>query len=451
MAWYNAGWQFRAKVTSQASQVNAAYPYCLAIDLGSHFSGVTDFWNNVQSSGADIRVTKADETTEVARGVRGVSVSSEAGVVYVHHPDISASSDVDLYIYWGNSGAADYADDATYGMQATWASESVLLHLTLDDEDIAADQSGNDNDGAVQNTPTSTAGKVGKARSFQKSEPDWISVPHSTDFEGLTALTVLAWCKPSATNHGGFFARVVSKPNTATSDDFFLGYLPVGGGNYSGAFRITTGGFVGTSIEASSTMTTGAWNHLAGTWNGSVRKIYVNAVERKSESATGSLQQSSQPFGIGSHPNNAVSNSNRSVEGEEDQIVVIGRTLSSDEISTRFNCENANDNFWVRDVVETQSGAFINPPTKAADATIIAPSIASGGSVVVPTIAAAATAIAPQIVTTTNEIVIPTLTAEASLTSPQVIVQTPGVPRDRRRPWQKLNKPIARMPARLRR
>ncbi len=457
MAWYNASWSHRAKITSQSAQVDSAYPYCLAIDLNAHFASETAFWGNLQSTGADVRVTKADETTEVARGVRNVDTSGETGVVYVYHEDISASSNIDLYLYWGNSGASDHADDATYGIENTWNTENILLHLTLDDEDTTSgsgnveDQSGNSNDGTEQNTPVSSTGQIADARSFQKAEPDWISVPHGTDFEGLTALTLLAWAKPSATSHGGFFARVVSKPNVATSDDYFLGYLPVGGGNYSAALRVTAGGTTGTSIEPASTMTTAAWNFLSGTWDGTTQKLYVNAVERKSETNTGSLQQSSQQFGIGAHPNNAVADSLRAVEGDIDHVRVLGDALTANDISTIYNCENANASFWSRAAVETQGGVFINVPASRASSAITVPVIATGVNVSVPAVAAQSSVTAPTIVTQFTEVLVPASRVASSVTAPTVLVDTGGQPRDRRKPWQKIQHPTARMPARLRR
>ena len=73
MGWYNSNWQFRKKITIDNTKVNADltdFPvYVDLSDLGS------DFFSNVKADGGDIRITKADGTTEVPREI--VSISNE--------------------------------------------------------------------------------------------------------------------------------------------------------------------------------------------------------------------------------------------------------------------------------------------------------------------------------------------------------------------------------------
>lgn len=73
MAWYNTNWTYRKKITIDNTKVSANltdFPvYVDLSDLG------TDFFSNVNIGGGDIRITKADGTTELAREL--VSISNE--------------------------------------------------------------------------------------------------------------------------------------------------------------------------------------------------------------------------------------------------------------------------------------------------------------------------------------------------------------------------------------
>ena len=73
MAWYNTNWTYRKKITIANAQVSANltdFPIYLDLsDLG------TDFFSNVNIGGGDIRVTKADGVTELAREL--VSIDNE--------------------------------------------------------------------------------------------------------------------------------------------------------------------------------------------------------------------------------------------------------------------------------------------------------------------------------------------------------------------------------------
>lgn len=77
MAWYNASWTYRVSVTVQSSQVDADLTdFPVYVDLSDLPAG---FHTNVKSDGGDIRVTKSDGTTEVAREVVFYNATDDTG------------------------------------------------------------------------------------------------------------------------------------------------------------------------------------------------------------------------------------------------------------------------------------------------------------------------------------------------------------------------------------
>lgn len=377
MAWFNNNWQYRAPITSQSNEITAAVANGLIIDLAAHFSAVSDFWDNIKSDGGDIRITKADGTTELARGVRNIDTVSETGILYVHHEDISTSTDVTIYIYWGNASATDHADNALNGIEDIWTGETAIeWYLTLDDDDItgstANDISGNNHDGTLVSAPGSIAGKIGQGRSFNLSDPDIITIPHSADFASLTALTMMCWIKRDNVAQGAFFGRVISKPNAGTGDDYMFGVAP-NGANYSTIFRLTAG--TSTNLEsAENNFPADTWVHYTATWDGSTMETYVDGVSNNSAAKSGTLGQSSQEFGIGAHPNDLSASSGRAFDGSIDIPRFYSRSLSSEEIATIFSNENANASFWSRGAVELFSDG-ISVPSATLTLTGFAPSV----------------------------------------------------------------------------
>lgn len=112
MAWYNASWTYRQKITMNATLIDEVFSV-LPI-AGSELGA--DFFNNSQADGDDIRFTQDDGTTELACYILNHDAGTDTGRYFV---DVSAisniSTDVDIYVYYGNAGASMAAATDTYG------------------------------------------------------------------------------------------------------------------------------------------------------------------------------------------------------------------------------------------------------------------------------------------------------------------------------------------------
>jgi hypothetical protein len=131
LAWYDSSWLYRQKVTIDHTLV--------AEDLADFPVLITDavvqmsLFTHARSDGADIISTAADETTRLKREL--VTYDAMAGELelYVKIPSLSSLTDTEIYVYYGNAGAAESNDPDTWN-----AAYGVVCHLKEDPAGSAA-------------------------------------------------------------------------------------------------------------------------------------------------------------------------------------------------------------------------------------------------------------------------------------------------------------------------
>lgn len=201
--WYDSNWSSRVKITVLASQVDADLTnFPIYVDLSLLPAG---FHTNVKSDGGDIRVTKADEVTEVPREVVFYDAALDKGELHFKG-DILDATNVDFYIYYGNASASDYATNATYGAQNVWDSNyKVVYHMQQDPSGTSPavkDSTSNANHLVMSGGMPSSAlvdVKLGKGINFDGSN-DVLTSQNSLGIGGSTARTVSFWHKPTNSN-----------------------------------------------------------------------------------------------------------------------------------------------------------------------------------------------------------------------------------------------------------
>jgi hypothetical protein len=102
--WYNAGWSYRKKITVDCTKVAADLTdFPVLVSLSSD----PDLAARAQSDGDDILFTSTDGTTKLNHEIEYFNGGTGELVAWVNVPNLSSSTDTDIYMYYGNSSCGD--------------------------------------------------------------------------------------------------------------------------------------------------------------------------------------------------------------------------------------------------------------------------------------------------------------------------------------------------------
>ena len=186
-----------------------------------------------------------------------------------------------------------------------------------------ADATGLGHTGTVSGATWTTAGKNGKALSYNGVN-SFVSAADANDLDLTNGVTLEAWVRPSSLSG---WSTVVMKEGTATT----LAYsLYANDGNPWPTITIRVGAdqeAIGTSQLALNT-----WTHLAATYDGATLRLYVNGVQVGTRAQTGNMLVSARTLRIGGN-----SVWGEYFDGVIDDVRIYNRALSATEITTDMN------------------------------------------------------------------------------------------------------------------
>ncbi|OGM91879.1 hypothetical protein A2755_00750 [Candidatus Wolfebacteria bacterium RIFCSPHIGHO2_01_FULL_48_22] len=234
------------------------------------------------------------------------------------------------------------ADDARYEVGVgsnIWNQASGLVgYWPLDEGSggYAYDESGNDNLGTLVNGPswvTSENCRIKKCLSFDGSN-DYVSVTDAITSESSGGLTISLWFKGDVwagfpVGYANFFDRYYTP---GTGDKIMIKKY---GTQYSGdrklKFRMTLGSndYI---VSSNSILTDTNWHHIAGTWDGTTMRMYLDGNPQSQTTVTAeSTYSSNRPVGIG-----RANDSSEYFDGSIDETRFYARSLSEAEIQALY-------------------------------------------------------------------------------------------------------------------
>ena len=173
-----------------------------------------------------------------------------------------------------------------------------------------------------------TSGKFGSALEFDGRD-DYVSVADKVYFDNIPQITVMGWFKLNqlASVKGESEVILTKKHTISPSESYSIRQ------NTDNTLRFILYNTSGGSVQAvSDTVQAGQWYHVAGVYNGSAVKIYLNGILNDTKSFTGNVFDSNYPLIIGEESPSA----NR-FKGLIDEVKIWGRALSQAEIQTEMN------------------------------------------------------------------------------------------------------------------
>lgn len=352
--WYNASWLYRVKITVDHTKVPGDLTdYPVYVSLASLPAG---FHSHVNSDGGDIRVTKSDGSTEVPRELVFYDSSADTGELFFKADGtLSSSSDTDFYIYYGNSGASNPANDATYGRENVWKSAYTgVYHLQEAANNTASgykDSTANHRNGTgFSMALTAPQGKLaGKGQEFDGANDGIQLTGTINNYITNSTGTVTAWALSDITGDS------VAQPYLARwvwADSG--GYLGVGIANISGTDRVRAYSFAGGNDAAAATYSTAAWMHLAFRHAGGALYLYKDG----SVTSDGSANNTDDVSGALYLAFGYSSGSTPYWDGKIDEVRFANTDLGANWITTEYNNTNSPGTFYTVGA-ETQNAVAV--------------------------------------------------------------------------------------------
>jgi len=332
MAWLT-GWTYRRKIIVWSGGILGPitnFPVYISE------SGLdANFWSHLSfADGSDIRFTAADGSTVLNSEITAINTGSQTLEAHFNSSSLSASDDNVFYMYYGNSVATMPSSAGTYTAYRS------LYHIN--------EASGNLVDSAGGFTATITtgtgvpvyseAGEVSTSINFRSATANSYGTTASQAMP-TTAGSIMGWMKltgtenwQSMTTHSGYRFRLVGSMGVRFYWD--------GSSN--------TNGFVSAGVV----LTNGVWYHLAGVYDGTGRKVYVNGKLANSDSVDGVvINQPNAVMYIA-----AFSATFHKLYGNLDEVAVAHSALDASHINAAYVNQSAPTNFYGMDTEETETG-----------------------------------------------------------------------------------------------
>lgn len=198
----------------------------------------------------------------------------------------------------------------------------LALSMNAGTGNTVSDSSGQNNHGTRSGATWITGGKYGKALLFDGVN-DWITIPDAPSLDLTTGLTMMAWVYP--TSNTGVRDVLIKQGSNV---DIYNLYARNNNGKPESNVYVN-----GLNRMAQGTaLPLNTWTHLAGTYNGSALKLYVNGVQAASINVSGAIACSSGVLRIGGN-----SLWGEWFKGRIDEVRIFNRALTASEIVTKKN------------------------------------------------------------------------------------------------------------------
>ncbi len=132
----------------------------------------------------------------------------------------------------------------------------------------------------------------------------YVSVPNSASLNPISAITVEAWVFPTAWGVNFWTNSIVSKDDWSVGT---RGFVLRCGANGTLSFNLGTSVGWREAVSPANSLQLNRWQHVAGTFDGTVIKVFVDGVEKASFTFTGSINPSTFAMNIGQSAYHTVS------------------------------------------------------------------------------------------------------------------------------------------------
>jgi hypothetical protein len=180
-----------------------------------------------------------------------------------------------------------------------------------------------DHQGTNVGTPVGTVpfvtGEVLEA--FQIMPGSWVQIPDSPSLELTSEITIEGWINAQSLGANG---RIFDKAPLGTPSSYLFD-------DYNGNLRL----YVGDSLpwlQSAQPIPVGVFTHVAGTYDGTTMRVYINGALSASKAYTGAIATNNLPARIG-----ADSGGGTGFDGVIDELSLYSRALTAAEIGAIYD------------------------------------------------------------------------------------------------------------------
>jgi len=189
-----------------------------------------------------------------------------------------------------------------------------------------ADVSGNNNTGTLVGATWTSQGRFGNALAFNGAS--YVRIPDAATLDLTTGLTLEAWVYPTVTPSS--WSTVIMKEQPG--EFVYVLYAGSPDNRPHLFFNLGTSSSSERGVAGPSGLPLNTWSHLAGTYDGTTLRLYVNGALVGSQAVTAQIATSNGALRIGG---NTVWN--EYFRGQIDEVRMYNRPLSAAEIQQDMN------------------------------------------------------------------------------------------------------------------
>lgn len=285
-AWWNEEWQYRKKLTINATEETQAVPLLVRLHTGNF-----TYFSDVKADGADLRLVAADDKTELKFHIEKFDAVNQMAMLWVQLPSIKTGET--LWLYYGNpkvmASSANVA--GTYDTQ-----QALIYHFEAQGAPVDATVYANQ---PQQFTAESVPALIGAGARFNGSNLIQMAPSASLALDPLKGWSFSSWVKMDGTQSEAFVMQLGSELTLGVN----------GASPY-----VSLGDKKSLSVTE---LVPGAWHHLAVTAGSGRVLLYVDGKESGSITAELVPINSSMTLGSG-------------FKGEMDEVQVAATVRSAE-------------------------------------------------------------------------------------------------------------------------
>jgi hypothetical protein len=344
--WYNTDWQYRKHLRIDSSRVAGDlnnFPVLIStIDADWIEDSQGTPGHVAQTDGGDILFTASDGSTKLDHEIETYNPVTGELVAWVKVPALSDSFDTVIYIYYGNTSLAEGSNQ--WNAAGVWSNNfREVFHLHEASGTLYDSTTSGYTGTAGVNVTQGVDGKISKAVDFDGSANSHVTLSDGS-MAGNQIWTMSAWVRADAIL--GEWDAIVHKGRD--SDDDWQG-LWINGSNRLSLGWEAAGG--GGNVDGS-VLSAGQWYYVAGTYDGTNRRLYLNGALDGGPDPSGphdtSIDEATQ---IGEdYPNGSA------LDGIVDEVRISTIARPVEWIQTEYNNQRAPAAFYTVGIEETNGG-----------------------------------------------------------------------------------------------